>query len=228
MSILISQLSIIPDFDMFASAPGDSWPSYHAFLRALSPGPTLVSDIPSVKTDKSIIDKLVSSTRSGEQRVVKPNTPATALPGRWFWDNLQGPGDGPALLAYVHIPCASGSIIGAWNGRSATSQSWAKDKISRQDVEEALETDQLDGECVLWCLGLAGRSDKYRLVKPGDKVDFSIQMARSECEGVVVAKVWDLGGKRVAVLGMLDKYVPLAQLRITIENREYCSRVHRY
>lgn len=220
MSILTSQLSLVPDFDMFASSPEDSWPTYHAFLRALSPGPILVSDTPSVKTDRTIIDKLTSTTKNGEQRVVKPHTPAVALPGRWFWDNLQGPGDGPAMLAYVHVPSACGSMIGAWNCRSATTQCWAKDRLSRQDIEEALEVDQLDGEYALWSLGLADRSDQYRLVKPGDKVDFSIQMARSECEGVVVAKVWHLGGKKLAVLGMLDKFAPLAQIHISAETRE--------
>ena len=218
MSVLTSQLSLIPDFDMFASSPEDSWPNYHASLSALSPGPTLVSDTPSVTTDRGIIDKLTSATKQGDQRVVKPLTPAVALPGRWFWDNLQGPGDGPAMLAYVHVPSARGSIIAAWNCRSATTQCWAKDKLSRQDIEEALEVDQLDGEYALWSLGLAGRGDQYRLVKPGDKVDFSIQMARSECEGVVVAKVWQLAGKKVAVLGMLDKYAPLAQLHISAEH----------
>lgn len=201
---------------MFATAPQDSWPVYHAFLRALCPGPVLVSDTPSVTTDKTIIERLTSPAGGGEQRAVKTATPATALPGRWFWDNLQGPADGPAMIAYVHVPLAYGAIIGAWNTRHATSQSWAKDSLSRQDIEEAVEVDHLDGEYVLWCLNLAGRSERYRLVKPGDRVDFSIQLARSECEGVVVAKVWQVGGKKLAVLGMLDKYAPLAQLRVAM------------
>jgi hypothetical protein len=217
-SILTSQLSLVPDFDMFASAGNEKWPTYHALLRALSPGPTLVSDTPDVTTDQSIIDKLTSKVQGGAVRVVKTESPATALPGRWFWDNLQGPADGPAMVAYVNIPEAHGSIIGAWNCRSATTQSWAKDTLRLQDVEESLEVDTLDGEYVLWCLGFAGRSDKYRLVGPGDRVDFSVQMARSECEAVVVAKVWKVGQKRLAVLGMLDKYAPLAHVRVTQED----------
>lgn len=206
---------------MFASAGEDKWPTYHALLRALSPGPTLVSDTPDVTTDRSIIDRLTSTTKDGSIRVVKTESPATALPGRWFWDNLQGPADGPAMMAYVHVPAAHGSIIGAWNCRSATTQSWAKDTLKLQDVEESLEVDTLEGEYVLWCLGLAGRSDKYRLVNPGDKVDFLIQMARSECEAVVVAKVWKFGQKRLAVLGMSDKYAPLAHVRISRQDCQY-------
>jgi hypothetical protein len=219
-SILTSQLSLIPDFDMFATAPEEKWPTYHAFLRALSPGPTLVSDTPDVTTNQSIIDRLTSRVKGGAVRVVKTDSPATALPGRWFWDNLQGPADGPAMLAYVKVPAAHGSIIGVWNCRSATTQSWAKDKLSLQDVEESLEVDNLDGEYVLWSIGLAGRSDKYQLIGPGNKVDFKIQLARAECEGIVVAKVWKVGGRKLAVLGMLDKYAPLGQLKVTMEKCE--------
>lgn len=222
-SILTSHLSLVPDFDMFATAPHDSWPTYHALLRALSPGPTLVSDTPSVTTDRSIIDRLISSTKSGDVRVVKTATPATALPGRWFWDNLQGSSDGPAMFASVHVPLAHGSIIGAWNCRHASTQCWAKDHLSRQDIEESLGVEQLDGEYALWCTGLAGRSDKYRLVKPGDRVDFSVQLARSECECIVVAKVWTVGGKKLAVLGMLDKYAPLAGLKVKVDG---CKSYH--
>jgi hypothetical protein len=202
---------------MFATAPADKWPTYHAFLRALSPGPTLVSDTPDVTTDQSIIEKLTSKIKGGAVRVVKTDTPATALPGRWFWDNLQGPADGPAMLAYVNVPAAHGSIIGAWNCRSATTESWAKDKLSLQDVEESLEVDTLDGEYVMWSIGLGRRSDKYQLIGPGGKVDFQIQLAKSECEGIVVAKVWQIRSKKLAVLGMLDKYAPLGQLKVKIE-----------
>jgi hypothetical protein len=219
-SILTSQLSLVPDFDMFATAPEEKWPTYHAFLRALSPGPTLVSDTPDVTTDQSIIDRLTAKVKGGAVRVVKTDSPATALPGRWFWDNLQGPADGPAMLAYVKVPAAHGSIIGAWNCRSATTQSWAKDKLSLQDVEESLEVDNLDGEYVLWSIGLTGRSDQYQLIGPGDKVDFKIQLARAECEGIVVAKVWKVGGRKFAVLGMLDKYAPLGQVKVTMEKCE--------
>jgi hypothetical protein len=220
-SILTSQLSLIPDFDMFATAPEEKWPTYHAFLRALSPGPTLVSDTPDVTTDQSIINRLTSKIKDGAVRVVKTDTPATALPGRWFWDNLRGPADGPAMLAYVKVPAAHGAIIGAWNCRSASTQSWAKDKLSLQDVEESLEVDNLDAEYVLWSIGLTGRSDKYQLIGPGGKVDFKIQLARAECEGIVVAKVWQVGGKKLAVLGMLDKYAPLGQLKVSQENSEF-------
>jgi hypothetical protein len=202
---------------MFASAPADKWPTYHAFLRALSPGPTLISDTPDVTTDQSIIEKLTSTIKGGAVRVVKTDTPATALPGRWFWDNLQGPADGPAMLAYVNVPAAHGSIIGAWNCRSATTESWAKDKLSLQDVEESLEVDALDGEYVLWSIGLGRRSDRYQLIGPGEKVDFIIQLAKSECEGIVVAKVWQIGTKKLVVLGMLDKYASLGQLKVKIE-----------
>jgi hypothetical protein len=223
LSILTSHLALVTDYDMFASSPADKWPTYHALLRALSPGPTLVSDTPDVTTDHSIIDKLTSKVKGGKVRVVKTDTPATALPGRWFWDNLQGPADGPALMAYVHVPSAHGSIIGAWNCRSANTESWAKDRLSLQDIEESLEVDTLDGEYVLWCTGLAGRSDKYKLVGPGDRFDFSIQIAKSECEAVVVAKVWQVGDKKVAVLGMLDKYAPLGQLEVSLEKCKYSS-----
>lgn len=226
MSILTHHLSFVPDFDMFATAPQSRWPDYHAFLRALCPGPTLVSDTPDITTDMGSLNRLTAKTKQGKIKVVKTDTPAVALPGRWFWDNLQGNGDGPAIIASVHVPSAHGSIVGAWNCRNANSQSWAKDRLSLLDIQEALEVDQLEHEYVLWCMRLSDRSDKYRLVRPGEKVAFGINLARSDCEGVVISRVWDVAGRKVAILGMLDKYAPLAGLTVSLLHGECKVLLH--
>jgi hypothetical protein len=232
MSILTSHLSLVPDFDMFATSP-DHWPVYHAFLRALSPGPTLVSDTPDVTTDMSILNKLTAKTAKsvvgsdrlgGEDslpKVVKTDRPAVALPGRWFWDNLQGDGDGPAIIASVNIPKSGGAIIGAWNCRNASTQCWAKDRISLQDLEEALEVDQLEHDYVLYSMRLSDRGrEKYRIVKPGDKVHFEVNLARAECEGYVVARIWELaGGRKIAILGLLDKFAPLVGIEVSVNEQ---------
>ncbi|KAK1920598.1 hypothetical protein DB88DRAFT_520590 [Papiliotrema laurentii] len=216
-SILTAHLSFVLDFDMFASSPDDKWPEYHAFLRSLTPGPTLLSDAPHDETDWVLLDRLTSKVKSGATKVVKTDTPASALPGRWFRDDVQDMVDGPAIMAYVYVPEAHGSIIGAWNCHSDTTDAWARDHIRLQDIHDSLKRGQLDDEYVIWGMNLKGKTDGYALVQPGESPDFSIQLAKSECGGVVVSKVWQIGGRRVAVLGMLEKYAPLARLRVAIQ-----------
>ncbi len=220
-SILTSHLSLIPDFDMFASNPRDHWPTYHALLRCLSPGPLLLSDTPDTETDKALLVKMTAKTRSGRLKAVKTDSPAQALPGRWFWDNLQGEQDGPATLAYVKVPSAQGTIIGAWSCRRTGTSSVARDRIFLQDLEDALEVDQLDGEYALWSVGHSGRNGRrVELFRPGSPAEMPLELEKAECEAIIIAKVWEVKGQKVAVVGMLDKFAPLARLQVSVQGGE--------
>lgn len=182
----------------------------------------LLSDTRETSTDKALLNKMTAKSPSGEMLAVKTETPAQALPGRWFLKDLQGKSDGPAMLAYVNLPSAHGAIIGAWNCRDATTSSRARDKICLRDVEDALELDQLDGEYALWAVGHSERSGRQvELVRPGGRVELSLELARSECEAVIIAKVWEVNKRRVAVVGMPDKFAALAGMSVDVKNGKF-------
>ena len=218
-SILTSHLSLVPDFDMFASNPPDRLPTYHALLRALCPGPMLLSDTPDIETDTTLLAKLTAKSKDGKVKAVKTSTAAQALPGRWFWDNIQGGRDGPAMLAYTSLPAARGAIIGAWNCQDVKSSSRARDKISLRDIEDALETNALEDEYALWTVGHSQRNgQRAELVTPGGGVELGLELSKGECEAIIVAKVWQIRGHNVAVVGMLDKFATLAGLEVGVRD----------
>jgi hypothetical protein len=214
-TILTGHLSLIPDFDMFASNPPGHLPLYHALLRCLSPGPFLLSDTPDVETDQALLARMKGRDKSGEERAVKTTGAAMALSRRWFWDNLQGEKDGPALFASVNIPEAHGALIGAWNVRKTASSSWARDHLTKEDVEDALGLDELEGEYVAYSQGLSsGNKGRVEVFSAKSHTKMEIHLGKGECEGIVLARVWDLGGKKLAVVGMLDKLAPLAGVQV--------------
>ena len=169
-------------------------------------------------TDKALLAKMTAKNRSAKLRAVKTDTSAQAIPRRWLWDNLQGEHDGPAMLAYVKIPSAHGAIIGAWNCRKASTSSWARDQISLQDVEDALELDHLDADYALWSVGHSERNGgRVELISRGSQVEMPLELGRSECEAFVIAKVWESQGRKVAVVGMLDKFATLAGVQVGVK-----------
>jgi hypothetical protein len=198
---------------MFASNPPNLWPKYHALLRCLAPGPLLLSDTPDVKTDNTLLSWMTSNGRS-----VRTEGTASVLPGRWFWDNLTGQGEGPALVAGVAIPAAQGALLGAWNIRDVESGCIARDEISIRDVEDVLGADEggLEGEYVLWSVGHSERNkNKFAIVGKQQKSgSLKLELGTGECEVVIVAKVFEIKGKKVAVLGMLDKFATLAGVSV--------------
>ncbi|RSH91823.1 hypothetical protein EHS25_009193 [Saitozyma podzolica] len=214
-TILTGHLSLIPDFDMFASNPPGHLPLYHALLRCLSPGPFLLSDTPDVETDQALLARMKGRDKSGEERAVKTTGAAMALSRRWFWDNLQGEKDGPALFARVNVPEAHGALIGAWNIRKTASGSWARDHLTKEDVEDALGVNELEGEYVAYSQGLSsGNKGRVEVFSAKDHRKMEIHLGKGECEGIILARVWDFGGKKLAVVGMLDKLAPLAGVQV--------------
>lgn len=138
-SILTSELALVPDFDMFASAPEANLPTYHGLLRCLGPGPLLLSDTPDVETDQGILFRMVGTCRNGAIKAVKMDDPIKVLPNRWFWENLKGYNDGPALMGSTYSEPTQSAIIGAWNIRKAGGGGGRViDKIDLQDVQAAL------------------------------------------------------------------------------------------
>ncbi|KAK8845598.1 hypothetical protein IAR55_006314 [Kwoniella newhampshirensis] len=211
-TILTSHLSLIPDFDMFASSPSSLLPIYHGLLRSSSPGPVLLSDTPHVSSDIKLLDRLTAKTKSGDVKVVQAVRPGSALSGRWFWDNLKEGRDGPAIVAGTKYS-DWGGIIGCWNSHDPRSGAIARDKIVYRDVEDLLDLseDLTAGKYILYPIGLSRYAAAASLCDAkGGEVE--IELGTHECEGVVVSKIWDVGKWKVAVLGMLDKFACFAGL----------------
>jgi len=216
-TVLTRHLSLVPDFDMFSSAPDSRWPTCHALLRALSPGPTFLSDLPGSPTDSAILARLEATDRSGESKVVKMDIPAAIPSVRWFWDNIQGEGEGPGLVAVAPAPGSQGALIAIWNVRDAGNGGLVRDRIGMDELVDAAGK-ELTSEHILWRVGMDSQPT-WGLVTPvwGG---IEVQVEKESCELFVLAPVSEVGGIKVAVLGMLDKYAPLAGMRVTQDTGE--------
>lgn len=208
-SVLTTHLALVPDFDMFAS--NDKMPLYHALLRVLSPGPTLLSETPKYPTDKDLLAKMTSTDQSGRTKVVKTDTPAAALSGRWFWDNVQGSGSGPALMASVPVPAVYGALLGVWNVRDPKKHGKVIDHISLQDVRDALGVDKLDGEYIAYRWSHFGDAGpQAQVFSEGQDEKMPINLDVGEADMITIAKVWEEPNMKYAMVGMADKLAPLA------------------
>ncbi|KAJ9109313.1 hypothetical protein QFC21_000642 [Naganishia friedmannii] len=142
-AILTSHLAHVPDADMFMTRA--QYPLYHALLRALFPGPLLLSDKQG-QHDQAIIACLVGRDKRGTVQVVKSReTPAKPLANRVFpvssgdADLPVAKGDGKAVLAAVLYPALHAATIAAWNTRDRDQPGVTRDTLTRLDILDALE-----------------------------------------------------------------------------------------
>ena len=206
---------------MFASTPADHLPVYHAFLRCLSPGPTLVSDLPGDRPDEGLKSKVLSRDSKGAVKSVKTVTPASVLPNRWFWENVRvGAGDGPALVAGVSVPSAHGAILGAWYCRDSKKGGKAIDKITLRDVEDVLGGPLGNDSYVLWSVGLESGKPRMKVVNMGWDGHLDIGLEKNQVEEIIVSRIWERDGKKIAVLGMMDKFATLAGISVSVDGGE--------
>ncbi|WVQ62683.1 uncharacterized protein L199_000831 [Kwoniella botswanensis] len=214
-TILTSHLSLIPDFDMFASSPSDLLPTYHALLRALGSGPILLSDTPHNPSDTELISKLIARTKDGKNKVVRSPLPVQALSNRWFLDNLKGDADGPALVAGCQFDEGVGGLIGVWNVHDYSSCAIAKDEITWRDIEDLMDLEECDGG--EYCL-----STPLRLSKDGDTTGgivtssnrgyLDVRLERGGCELVCVSKLYSLKGYKLGLVGLKNKFACMSGL----------------
>lgn len=181
----------------------------------------MVSDVSGDQSDQTILDKLVSSDRQGNRRVVKMETAASVPASRWFWDNIDGYGRGPALLAVVPVPKCQGALIAAWNGRKLHGGGNAVDSLGLAEIEDALGRSIQSGEAFLvHCLGLSGKKKLWQVGSGWEgKIEFELQ--QGECELFVVSKIWDFQGGKFAVLDMLGTLAPLAGVSMAFGMGEF-------
>ncbi|KAJ9092319.1 hypothetical protein QFC19_008753 [Naganishia cerealis] len=218
-AILTSHLAHVPDADMFMTAA--QHPLYHALLRAVFPGPLLLSDKPN-QHDQAIISSLLARDKKHQVHVVKAKeTPAKPLANRVFPVSPQdidvpvGKGDGTATIAAVAYPDLHAATIAAWNTRDTDQPGATRDTITRVDVFDALELPvasgeraeetNLSGSYVLYRQGYAKGlpvHDELRQVSvieqeepmngKGDVMSFTLE--HTTCEAFTVSELHSLKG----------------------------------
>ncbi|KAJ9125662.1 hypothetical protein QFC22_000624 [Naganishia vaughanmartiniae] len=239
-AILTSHLAHVPDADMFMTRA--QYPLYHALLRALFPGPLLLSDKQG-QHDERIIGSLLGTNKRGDVHVVKSMvTPARPLANRVFPNSSRDTdmpvanGDGKAVLAAVAYPSLHAATIAAWNTRDRDHPGVTRDTITRLDILDALEipigkdevVKESEKSYILYRHGYANglpTQEELRqvaLIEPShegtDDAIISFTLEHTTCEAFTVSQLYRLSGSdgrsvRIAVLGLVDKLAGLSGLR---------------
>ncbi|EKD01103.1 hypothetical protein A1Q2_04601 [Trichosporon asahii var. asahii CBS 8904] len=141
-ALVSNHLSTVPDADMFMTAA--QYPQSHAVLRAMFPGPVLLSDKPA-EHDTKLLGRLIAYDAQGEVHVVKCESAAELLPRRLMDTSILDDEDGTATWAAVK--CGNGALLAAFNCRDVGRQ--VKDKLKHEDVEDAMALAGLAGDVVV-------------------------------------------------------------------------------
>ncbi|PMD33381.1 glycoside hydrolase family 36 protein [Hyaloscypha variabilis F] len=221
-AMLISQLCLIPDPDMFMTSA--QWPEYHAVLRAFFEGPVLLADKPG-QLDLKILNKLVGRSTTNSYEVVKAPHTIRPLP-RSVWEKCLDEGVGPAIKGVSYFPNARSASLILWNARKGAFDN-AADIIFETDLINALEGIEkpVNGDGILdvavW-LSNAGAAKSVRLKDIGQDISYettsslpviSTLISPQGTETLTIAPYEDLGDTMVACLGLIDKYAGLAAIR---------------
>lgn len=229
-SILTSQLCHVPDADMFMTAA--QLPLYQALLRALVPGPLLLTDKQN-EHDLNIVGALVGHTKTGEASVVKTQQACRPLANRLFptstSDQPVGNGEGPPVIGYVSSPRLDSSILVAWNTRDRDHPGKSKVAVTVLDILDALELPAtkktLDESYIVYRHGYTGglsdsQDRQVAVVTPETYANQSVMTVTLEhnaCEAFTIAKMHTLQYEghelRVACLGLVDKLAGLSALQ---------------
>jgi hypothetical protein len=221
-AMLISQLCLIPDPDMFMTS--SQWPEYHAVLRAFFEGPILLADKPG-QLDLEVLNKLVGRSTTKSYEVVR--APYTIKPlSRNVWERCLDWGAGPAIKGVSYFPNAGSASLVLCNARKEAADN-AVDIIFECDLIEALEGIEKpvygdrNLDVAVW-LSNASTAKSARL--RDFEQDVSCETTSSppvistligpQCvETLTIAPYHDLSDTMVACLGLIDKYAGLAAIQ---------------
>jgi len=223
-TILTSHLSLVPDFDMFASNPISHRPLYHALLRCMSVGTILLSDTPETETDFKLLDALTGRTADCSIKVVRAPVPAVQLENRWFDLDLGSNDSGRAHVAGAWDAEVGAGMIGAWNCREPGHNAVCRDRVTAADIADL--TQSSDGRFVVYPRGYrAAQDDRESFVVGHDgSCDLPFTLWEGECEAFIVSTLRVFNLSSVAILGMQDKLWPLGGLSV-IQNSTSCNSV---
>lgn len=203
-TIVTNTLCTVPDADMFMTAK--QHPHAHALLRALFPGPLLLTDKPG-EHDPKLLWRLIARNRHGVATVLKPARAPEPLARRLMDTSILDYEDGSGLWAAVNVGPVT--IIGVWNTRGGYDKPCrVDDKITVQDVVDALGHD-LDENYFVTRMGVQNASVlSATLVKQGDKgvLGHVNDVPMLGAASFWVARVLRLAVGRLAVLGLVDHF----------------------
>ncbi|BEI93528.1 uncharacterized protein CcaverHIS019_0511560 [Cutaneotrichosporon cavernicola] len=124
----------VPDADMFMTT--QQHPHAHALLRALFPGPLLLTDKPG-EHDPELLWRLVSRDKGGVARVLKASRAAEPLARRLLDTSILDYADGSGQWAAATV--GPHTILGCWNVRGGYDKPCrVVDDITVADVEDAI------------------------------------------------------------------------------------------
>ena len=186
-------------------------------MRAFSPGPMFISDSPGNEPNMNIINGLTAMYKDGRRRGVKSDTSATVLPNRWFWDNISSKGTGPALMAGLAVPRAQGGMIGAWNVRREEGGEDAIDQVRWEDVQDVIEGEISKEGYVVYELEFDDPASQRRYAVFGEKHkgELGITLEKGTAKAYVVARIFEMGQTKIAIIGSIDKFAPLSGLTVS-------------
>lgn len=218
-SLLTSHLHVIPDGDMFMSS--SEAPVFHAILRALMPGPILLTDKQG-QHDPALINRFVGQTRSGKQVILKTDDPVRPVQNRLFDRECREGGRGGALVGSVYLPRVKSSIIGSWNVRENHVDNRVDDWLTAQDLRDAFPDALSAEEYLIYKPGYCSDSAWaiWNLQKDKDEGQvMHITLNHLAAETVLVVPIHsaalpvgdkgDLQMVKVAVCGLVDKFAGL-------------------
>jgi hypothetical protein len=207
-------------------------PLYHALLRALVPGPLLLTDKQN-EHDLDIVGALIGHTKTGEASVVKSHQTIRPLANRLFptssSDEPVGKGDGPPVIGYVAYPALESATLAAWNTRDRDHPGKSTVALTLLDVLDALERPvekkNADESYVVYRNGYTGgvsdsKDRQVAVVTPdtyADQALITVTLEHNACEAFTIAKMFTLQYEghelRVACLGLVDKFAGLSGLQ---------------
>lgn len=183
-ALVTQHLNCVPDWDMFQTS--HPYSSYHGAARAISGGPVLITDTPG-EHDVGLVNEMTALSPEGRRVAVRPTRMAVAAD---TWDSFES-----GRVLKVRAGCEAGAgILGCFN----TAEGQVEEMLG---VWEVLGRKCGKGEMVV------------RSYRTGQ-----VFVPETEVQGLVKVKLetrgWDVlsafpfvdvGGKKVAVLGLVDK-----------------------
>lgn len=220
MNTLVSNtLCTIPDADMFMTSR--QHPHAHALLRALFPGPLLLTDKPG-EHSRSLLLRLLAPDRQGRATVLKAPRAAEPLARRVMDTSVLDYSVGSGMWAAVAIGPVT--VVGVWNVRGGRDRPQRlQDEVTIHDVEDALGH-ALDENYFVTRVGVQNTGVlSTSLIKPGDSGNLckfnDLPMMGAATFWIAQAVRLPVG--RLAVLGLVDQYAGSAALEsVELSTRE--------
>jgi hypothetical protein len=207
-------------------------PIYHAILRALMPGPILLTD-KAGQHDLPLIRRFLGVDKRGRQVVLKTKDTVRPLANRVFQTDCRGEGDGRALVGSVSVPESGSSILAYWNTRANAPSNRVYDRVTRQDLMDSVGDPHPGDEYIIYKPGYCSSFD-WAIWDPANEVDeiMPIELNHLAAETVLVVPLRSAGGpkgKKVAICGLIDKFAGLVAVsELTLEDaREFVFGVQR-